>query len=84
MAGVDVLAHWMALHEALGVGAPIRDEAHYTQVVNFAESLADELPDEARDPRWGLVHLLADRIKEYEDRTQLAPCLAADGKANKE
>lgn len=73
----EMVAPWMALHEALGIGVPIRDEGQYEQVVKFAESLADELPDDAGDPRWGLVHLLADRIKEYEDRVNPMPKLPA-------
>ena len=61
MTTAEVIAPWLALHDALGIAAPIADEAHYAAMVTFTESLADSLPDDASDPRWGLVNLLAER-----------------------
>lgn len=71
-----VLAPWLALHDALGIASPIADEAHYAAMVTFTESLADSLPDDASDPGWGLVNLLAERISAYEDRAHPWPDLA--------
>jgi HTH-type transcriptional regulator/antitoxin HigA len=64
----EITRAWGLLHSALGLSGPIRDEAHYERLVSFAESLADNLPDDANDPAWGLVSLIADRISEYEAR----------------
>jgi HTH-type transcriptional regulator/antitoxin HigA len=68
----DITHAWGRLHAALGLSGPIRDEAHYVRLVEFAESLADTLPDDANDPTWGLVSLIADRISEYEARVHPA------------
>lgn len=32
----EITAPWLALHSALGVAAPIRDEAHYERLVEFS------------------------------------------------
>ncbi len=76
MTMAEVIAPWLALHDALGVAAPIADEAQYAAMVTFAESLADSLPDDASDPRWGLVNLLTERIRAYEDHAHPWPDLA--------
>lgn len=69
----EVIAPWLALHNALGVASPIQDEAQYESILAFTESLAGTLPDEAGDPRWGLVELLTTRIHEYENRVHPWP-----------
>ena len=66
MSIAEVVAPWLALHDALGIATPIANESQYVAMVDFAESLADSLPDDANDPRWGLVQLLTDRIRAYE------------------
>ena len=67
----DVEAHWVALHEALGVGVPIADEAQYEGVLDFVDQVHDHV---AQDPaRPGLIDLLADRIRAYEDRVHPWP-----------
>ena len=72
----EITAPWLALNAVLGIAAPIRDEAQYRHLLAFSEELADQLPDDAADPRWGLVALLADRIREYEHRVHPWPDLA--------
>ena len=62
----EITAPWLALHSALGVAAPIKDEAHYKRLVEFSQQLAERLPDDANDPLWALVSLIAERIAEYE------------------
>lgn len=76
MTVAEVVAPWLALHKALGVAAPISDEAQYDVCVNFAETLAESLPDDASDPRWALVQLLAQRIRDYEANVHPWPELA--------
>lgn len=72
----DIAAPWLALNTALGIAMPIGDEAQYLRLHAFAEELAEQLPDDASDPLWGLVSLLADRIREYENRVHPWPDLA--------
>jgi HTH-type transcriptional regulator/antitoxin HigA len=64
---------WYVLHDALGLATPIRDDAHCARLAEFAESLADTLPDDANEPLWGLVSIIADRVNEYETRAHPMP-----------
>ena len=64
----DIATHWVALHEALGVGAPLGDEAQYAQALAYVERVFDEVALDPSHPLGGLVDLLADRIREYEAR----------------
>ncbi|GHU06596.1 transcriptional regulator [Betaproteobacteria bacterium] len=64
----DITQAWSVLHGALGLSERIRDEAQYHRLADFAESLADSLPDDADDPLWGLVEIIADQINAYETR----------------
>lgn len=64
----DISAHWVALHELLGLGAPIANEVHYEETLAFVEEVFDDVAANAAHPLDGLVGLLADRIREYEDR----------------
>lgn len=63
----DVSAHWVALHEQLGLGGPIQDEAHYERLLTVVGELMDD-PAVLEGPVGGLVSLLADRIRDYETR----------------
>lgn len=69
----DISAHWLALHEALGLGAPITDEAHYEQMLAVVDQLFDAVAADAAHPLGGLVKILADRIREYEHRVHPKP-----------
>ena len=69
----DVEAHWVALHEALGVGAPIADEAQYERVLDFVDQVHDQVAQDPAPPLGGLIDLLADRIRAYEDRVHPWP-----------
>ena len=64
----DIAQAWGILHRALGLSDHIRDEAQYRRLADFAESVADDLPDDADEPLWGLVEIIADQIKDYETR----------------
>ncbi len=76
MTVTDIAAPWLALNAALGIATPVEDEAQYRRLQAFAEELADQLPDDANEPLWGLVSLLSDRIREYENRAHPWPELA--------
>lgn len=69
----DISAHWLALHETLGLGAPIANEAQYEQALAFVEAVFDDVAADSAHPLDGLVDLLADRIREYEDRVHPWP-----------
>lgn len=60
-------------HEALGLGGPIRDEAHYAQLLEVVEQLMDDVPALESGPMGALVDVLADRIREYKDRVHPWP-----------
>ena len=59
----DISTHWVALHEALGVGAPLAEEAQYAQALAFVEQVFDEVAQDPSHPLGGLVDLLADGIR---------------------
>jgi len=69
----DITAHWVALHESLGLGGPVRDEAHYDQLLGVVEALMGNVATLENSPLNGLVDLVADRIREYEDRAHPWP-----------
>ena len=64
----DIASHCVALHEALGLGAPIADEAQYERMLALVEELFDTTAADPAHPLGGLVLLLAERIREYETR----------------
>jgi len=74
----DVSAHWVALHEQLGLGSAIADEAHYERMLDVAGRLMDD-PAVHEGPLGGLVALLADRIRDYEDRIHPWPDTVTPG-----
>jgi HTH-type transcriptional regulator / antitoxin HigA len=61
-----IAAHWNALHEALGLGRPIKSKAEHAQALAFVEQVFDA--GLADGPLGGLLSVLADRIREYEAR----------------
>lgn len=69
----DITAHWVALHEALGLGAAVRDEAHYALLLDVAQSIMEDTASLDASPLAGLVALLGDRIREYESRVHPWP-----------
>ena len=69
----DIVRAWGVLHNAIGLSDGIRDEEQYRRLADFAESLADTLPDDAGDPLWGLVEIIAGQIGEYESRHHPMP-----------
>ncbi|RLJ67659.1 helix-turn-helix domain-containing protein [Sulfurisoma sediminicola] len=69
----DISAHWVALHEQLGLGAPVANKAQYRRLLACVEALMEDYDDRAGNPLGGLLLLLAERIREYEDRVHPWP-----------
>lgn len=69
----DISAHWVALHEQLGLGAPVAGKAQYERLLACVDALMDDYDDRPGNPLAGLLLLLAERIREYEERTQPWP-----------
>lgn len=73
----DLLEPWTVLDNALGLTGPIRDEAHYEALLAFVGECFDRFAGQEGHPVFGLASIVADRIREYEDRvhpwTELAP-----------
>jgi HTH-type transcriptional regulator/antitoxin HigA len=69
----DIAPHWISLHEALGLGAPIADEAQYGRLLALVDELFDSTAADPAHPLGGLVALLGERIREYEVRVHPWP-----------
>jgi HTH-type transcriptional regulator/antitoxin HigA len=61
------------LHEAVGVGTPIADDAQYERMLAFIDEVFDEVSKNPGHPLGGLVDLMADRIRAYEERAHPWP-----------
>lgn len=64
---------WKAFDDAFGLGAPIQDEARYEELLDTVGDLMDVLAANEGSPVAGLVELLTDRIREYENRVHPWP-----------
>lgn len=64
----DVAAHWVALHEQLGLGAPIADEAEYRSALEVVDQLVEAAQGDDAHPLWGLAAVAGERIRAYEER----------------
>lgn len=69
----DISAHWVALHEALGLGAPVVDEAHYERLLQTVDELVEATGGLDTHPLWGLISVAGDHIREYEARAHPWP-----------
>ena len=72
----DISDHWLALHDALGLGAPIANDEQYEQLLGVMAELMERQQDGQlleTSPLSGLASLLADRIGEYEARSHPWP-----------
>lgn len=69
----DISAHWVALHEQLGLGAPVASKAQYERLLACVDALMEDYDDRPGNPLGGLLLLLAERIREYEERTRPWP-----------
>lgn len=73
---MEVVAPWEGINKALGLGGPIGDEAHYAALLVFVEECFDRFGGDEHHPIFTLVDMLADRIREYEDRAHPWPQIA--------
>ncbi|MDP4301745.1 helix-turn-helix domain-containing protein [Leptothrix discophora] len=64
----DISSHWVALHEALGVGAPLADESAYLALLAQVDDMVEATGGQEEDPLWGLIGVAGDRLREYEAR----------------
>lgn len=64
----DVAAHWVALHEALGLGRPISTEAEYAGALAAIDELVEACAGDDASPLWALVAVAGGRVRDYEDR----------------
>ena len=64
----DILAPWGAVNAALGLALPIRNEAHYGEMLAFVEECFERFEADDGHPIFALLDLVAQRIREYEDR----------------
>jgi len=69
----DILAPWGAVNTALGLGSPIRDAAHYDEMLTFIDECFERFRADDGHPIFVLVDLVALRIREYEDRVHPWP-----------
>lgn len=69
----ELLAPWEAINAALGLSAPVRDEAHYTELLAFVDECFERFGGIEQHPVFALVDLVASRIREYEDRVRPWP-----------
>lgn len=68
MSVAELLKPWQTLNSALGLGSPVRDEAHYEALLKFVEECFDRFGSEDNHPVFGLVAIVADRLRDYENR----------------
>ncbi len=54
MSVTDVLAPWAAINDALGLSAPIRDEAHYAELLAFVDEAFEQFGENDEHPIFGL------------------------------
>ena len=64
----DMLAPWDEVHDALGLGSPIRDAAHHNEMLRFVDECFEQFGADDDHPIFVLVNLVALRIRKYEDR----------------
>ncbi|OGB26212.1 MAG: transcriptional regulator [Burkholderiales bacterium RIFCSPLOWO2_02_FULL_57_36] len=69
----EVLAPWAAVNAALGLSTPIRDEAHYSELLTFVQDCFERFGEDERHPVFALVGVVAERIREYEGRVHPWP-----------
>ncbi|MDD5296032.1 MAG: transcriptional regulator [Rhodocyclaceae bacterium] len=79
MSVIELLEPWAAINAALGLAAPIRDEAHYAELLAFVDEAFERFGSDDAHPIFGLVSVVADRIREYEDKAHPWPDAATPG-----
>ena len=50
------------------MSGPVRDDAHYAELLAFVDEVFEKFGHDDQHPIFTLVNLVAERIREYEDR----------------
>ena len=66
MSVTELLAPWAAINSALGLSAPIRDAAHYAELLAFVEECFERFGADDAHPVFALVGLVSERVRAYE------------------
>lgn len=61
-----VVSAWRAFERTAHVG-PIRDEAHYDEMVTLMDALIDEIGSDEAHPLCGLLYIVGEIIREYDE-----------------
>ncbi len=69
----EVIAPWEAVNAALGLSAPVSNETHYAELLGFVAECFERFGSDEHHPIFALVDLVADRIREYENRVHAWP-----------
>ena len=64
----ELLTSWETINTALGLSGRLRDYAHYDQLLASVDDVFEKLGLDDQHPIFTLVNLVAERIREYEDR----------------
>jgi HTH-type transcriptional regulator/antitoxin HigA len=73
MSVTELLAPWAAINAALGLSAPVRDAAHYAELLAFVDECFARFGADEGHPVFALVGLVAERLREYESRVHPWP-----------
>lgn len=63
----------MSVVAGLNLSGPVRDEAHYAELLAFVDEVFEQFGANDQHPIFTLVGLVAERIREYEDRAHPWP-----------
>lgn len=63
----------MSMATGLDLSGPVRDEAHYAELLTFVDEVFEKFGHNDQHPIFTLVGLVAERIREYEDRAHPWP-----------
>ena len=69
----QLLAPWDTINAALGLSAPIRDAAHYAEMLAFVDECFERFGAQEQHPVFALVELVAARVRDYEARVHPWP-----------
>jgi len=73
MSVTELLAPWAAINAALGLSTPIRDAAHYAELLAFVDECFERFGADETHPVFALVGLVSERVREYESRVHPWP-----------
>ena len=69
----EILSPWDAVNAALGLATPVRDDTHHQALLGFVDECFERFGADDSHPIFVLVDLVAQHIREYEDRAQPWP-----------